>query len=208
MKLLLLLLTTTLLFYTQATEEKKCIKEYVLTDKKQEYSESQNACKNLEGEMASEDLKDSENAKKAEAAVKTFRETDTNLIWLGIAVEDINEAPHETNNPFKFSDGTDVDDSNFIYKWEKNTMAGNHPVYKDEWRCTILAQSRETEVMATFNCDGVGVAFGLCKIYEKCKDENSASSESERSRANLPVFALFLACSVFKTFYALVGIVF
>ena len=36
----------------------ECIKEYVLTDKKQEYSESQNACKNLEGEMASEDLKD------------------------------------------------------------------------------------------------------------------------------------------------------
>ena len=72
----------------------------------------------------------------------------------------------------------------------------------------MIAQSRGTEVMETFNCDGVGVAFGLCKTYEKCKDENSASSESERSRANLPVFALFLACSVFKTFYALVGIVF
>ena len=80
--------------------------------------------------------------------------------------------------------------------------------------------------MASWGCDQS--AYGLCKVFENCdsedgdgtgdengdgtedesEDENSANSESDRSRANLPVFALFMACSVFKTFYALVGIVF
>ena len=60
--------------------------------------------------------------------------------------------------------------------------------------------------MGSMQCVGGDSGYGLCKKFENCEDENSANSESERSRANFPVFALFMACSVFKTFYALVGI--
>jgi len=208
---LLLLLTITLLSYTQATEEKKClIKEYVLTENKGTYSESHNACQNLEGEIASEDLKDSENSKKAEAAVENFRETDNlSMIWLGITVGDMDENPHETKNPFVFSDGTEIDESNFMYKWENGGASGDHPYINSEGknRCSVIFNMRG-EIMQSHICDGATSGYGLCKKYENCKDENSASSESERSRANLPVFALFVACSVFKTLYALVGVAF
>ena len=52
--------------------------------------------------------------------------------------------------------------------------------------------------LATDRCDYEG--WALCTVA--CED---ASSGSELSRANLPVFALFAAASIFKAFYALVG---
>jgi len=55
---LVLFLATTLFFYTQATKEKKCIKEYVLTESVGLFYGSQNDCRILKGDMASEDLKD------------------------------------------------------------------------------------------------------------------------------------------------------
>ena len=152
----------------------------------------------------------SENAEKAKAVVKAFREKEVvnrfSFIWLGITVEDINQPSDESTNSFVFSDGTKFDDSNFVFRWMADTMAGGHPNYSDkDIRCTIVKDESGEVMMSTF-CSGGANAHGLCKTYEKCEDENSANSESERSRANLPVFALFMACSVFKTFYALVGI--
>ena len=75
--------------------------------------------------------------KKQKLRSKPFAKRVLQIIS-GLASPSKEWTPHETNNPFKFSDGTDVDDSNFMYKWEKYTMAGDHPVYKDEWRCTIM----------------------------------------------------------------------
>jgi len=193
---LILLLATTLLFYTQATEEKKCkIKEYVLTETPASYLDTDLACKNLEGEMASEDLKDSENAKKAELAYKTFREKDdSNAVWIGITVVDTNQPADKNTNKFAFSDGTDPSSDLSFLSWNSN-----EPDYGDNgiYRCALINSDNE---MASNTCDKT--MFGLCKTYE-CEN-----SESERSRANLPVFALLMACSVFKTFFALVGIVF
>jgi len=193
---LLLLLATTLLFYTQATEEKKCkFKEYVITDTMASYSDTQTACKNMEGEMASEDLKDSDNAKKAELVFKTFRQNfGYSPIWLGITVVDINQPADVNTNKFAFSDGTDPSSDLSFVPWSKG-----EPDYGSNgaFRCAMIDTSGK---MVASLCSKD--ALGLCKTYE-CEDE--ANSESERSRANLPVFALFMACSVFKTFYALVG---
>ena len=109
------------------------------------------------------------------------------------------ELSHEANNPFVFSDGTDVDDSNFMYKWSQDEPYDDSFNYK----CSIIYNDGTDELINSENCGES--AHGLCKTYEKC---NSVNSESEQSRANFPVFALFMACSVFKTFYALVGSVF
>ena len=86
-------------------------------------------------------------------------------------------------------------------------MGAHQPDYSDEnKRCSVIFKSDNIEKMGSIHCGGVANGYGLCKTYEKCEDEDAANSESERSRANLPVFTLFTACSVFKTFYALVGI--
>jgi len=206
---LILLLATTLLFYTQATEEKKCkIKEYVITDNKGTFSESQQTCRDLQGEIASEDLKDSENAKKVKAIVNDFRQTDTkSYIWLGITVADVNEPPNELSNDFVFSDGSDFDDTDFVFKWLKG-MESEPDYSKTKNRCSTTYFAGKEETMASYECDINEGAYGMCKIYEQCEGENSASTKFELSRANLLVFALFMACSVLKTFYGLVGMVF
>jgi len=206
---LLILLATSLLFYTQATEEKKCIKEYVLTDSEATFSDSQSACENFEGEMASEDLKDSENAAKAQAAINAFRENRSNkfkYVWLGITIGKENELLDATKNPFVFSDGTEFNDSNFVFRWRTGgVMDPDQPDYSDASnRCSTILNDGTGEKMTAYYC--VASAHGLCKTYQECED--SANSESVRFRANSPVFALFTACSVFKTFHALFGILY
>jgi len=189
---LVVLLATILLFYTQATETKICIKEYVVTENENVFSVSKNDCKTLQGEMASEDLKDSENAKKAQLAIEKFRETSqgSSLMWLGITAKNMEEAAHETNNPFAFSDGTEIDESSFVWNWDENEPNYNNGV--GDYKCAYLRQNGK---MAADKCEVSNAA--LCRIEEKCED---ASSKSERSRAKLPVFAVFILCSIFKTF--------
>jgi len=221
---LLILLATSLLFYTQTTAEKECpIKEYKLTDSEAAFSASQVACKDLEGKLASEDLKDSENADKAQAAIDAWRQASSDnqwkVIWLEVTIKNIDQPSDENNNYFVFSDGSKFDDTDFAYKWEKNDMGVDHPDYTNtEIRCSYIYQNNN---MKSCSCGGFA-GHGLCAIYQKCgseddnkdetgdetEDESSASSGSELSRANLSVFALFMACSVFKTFYALVGVFF
>jgi len=192
----LILLAITLLFYTQAKETKKCIKEYVITENKKISSQSKDDCKTLQGEIASEDLKDSENAKKAQLAIEKFRETsqDSSQTWLGITAKNVENAAHETNNPFAFSDGTEIDESSFVWSWGEY-----EPDYNDgqgNLKCVYL--NTQNEQMATDECDGELAEYhALCRIEEDCVD---ASSESERSRANLSVLAVFILCGIFKTF--------
>ena len=126
------------------------------------------------------------------------------MIYLGITVGDILQDSDKNTNHFVFSDGTKFDDTDFAFKWREGP---DHPDYSDTSnRCSMLYKPLNADVMVSSNCDRK--VYGLCKTYQDCEDENSANSESERSRANLPVFALFMACSVFKTFYALFGLFF
>jgi len=156
------------------------------------------ACDELNGIMASEDLKDSENAEKAEVSINTFRgESDENKnsgIVLGITAKDVDKPLTENNNDFAYSDGTDFDVSSFAYKWIDNdpdydTDGGKH-------KCVYL---RGDGKITNYECVGL-TGNALCFVEEDC-----ANSDSERSRLNLPVFALFMAGSVFKTFFELVG---
>ena len=125
------------------------------------------------------------------------------MIYLGITVDDIFQDSDKNTNHFVFSDGTKFDDTDFAFKWSTVEMEVQ-PNYKDKsYKCTMIYKDKNAEVMVSNTCDGS--VYGLCKTYQECEDENSANSDSERSRANLPVFALFMACSAFKTFYALVG---
>ena len=83
----------------------------------------------------------------------------------------MNEALHETNNPFVFSDGTEIDDSNFIYKWAKDSMAGYQPYTNPisfVSRCSLIHDKSGTETTMSYVCDGHGSAYGPCKTYEKC----------------------------------------
>ena len=100
------------------------------------------------------------------------------------------EAAHETNNPFAFSDGTEIDESSFVWNWDENEPNYNNGV--GDYKCAYLRQNGK---MAADKCEVSNAA--LCRIEEKCED---ASSKSERSRAKLPVFAVFILCSIFKTF--------
>ena len=107
--------------------------------------------------------------------------------WLDITSQDEDSDPSE-NNPFVFSDGTKVEDTNMLIKWIKDG-----PQYKSTYKCTYLGTSGlDTDLCnSSYN--------GLCRKKEKCP----LNSGSDRSRANLP--ALFMAASVFKAFYALIG---
>ena len=99
----------------------------------------------------------------------------------------------ENDNDFTFSDGTDFDESGFAFQWEDKK-----PSYDDaggENKCVYLTSDGE---LTNVYCNNDGHA--LCAVG--CED---ASSESERSRASLPVFALITAGYFFKTFFALVG---
>jgi len=194
----LVLLATTLLFYTQATETKKCSFNYEVTENIAQFSESKTACEKLNGELASEDLKDSENEEKAQLAVKKFRENtpqgNLKAIWLGISSKNMKSPLDKSTNGLIFSDGTDFDNRGFPYEWDVQ-----EPDYTSGgvFKCVKLKPSGK---MGTDR--ETAEQFALCRIEEECED---ASSESERSRANLSVFALFMACGVFKTFFLLVG---
>ena len=139
--------------------------------------------------------------------INTFRQinedNESTNIYLGITVDDIFKASDKKTNSFVFSDGTKFDDTDFAFKWSTAEMVVQ-PNYSDKSnRCTMIYKLLNAEVMVSDYCSYN--IYGLCKTYQECEDENSANSDSERSRANLPVFALFMACSAFKTFYALVG---
>jgi len=190
---LVVLLATILLFYTQATETKICIKEYVVTENENVFSVSKNDCKTLQGEMASEDLKDSENAKKAQLAIEKFRETSqgSSLMWLGINSKNMKEAAHPTNNPFAFSDGTEIDGSSFVWGWDEREPNYNNG--QGNLKCVYLRQKGK---IAADECER-SLCHALCRTEEDCED---TSSKSERSRINLSVIAAFILCSIFKTF--------
>jgi len=190
------LFATTLLFYTQVTETKVCF-SYVPTPKKQDFDSSKSACKDLKGELASEDLLDSENAENAVFSIYKHRvENDGDgYFWMDISSKNIGEDPSE-KNPFVFSDGTEVKDTNMLIKWDSSS---SQPEYTSAYKCIIL----HTKGLQTDECSYDDI-LGLCKVDVECEKECSMSNGSGRSRKNLPVFALFMAGSVFKAFYALV----
>jgi len=196
----LLIVATTLLFYTQATETKKICTKYLFTELIMNgYENIKAACEPLNGVIASEDLKDSQNAEKAKVEIKKFREeNNNNHIALGITAKDVNRPINENDNHFAFSDGTDFDEGAFAFQWGDDL-----PSYGGggEYKCAYLNKDGK---LANAYCGYDGHA--LCAVEEECED---ASSGSERSlSANLPVFALFTVGSVIKTFFALVGLSF
>ena len=106
----------------------------------------------------------------------------------------------ETDNPLSFSDGTKVDnlDRKQLLKWSCLSST-KQPLYNERsFKC-----GRLTYLLVMDNSECNYVTNALCTV--PCED---ASSGSKRSRANLPVFALFAAASVFKAFFALIGPVF
>ena len=114
-------------------------------------------------------------------------------IWLGISARNMDEDLSEADNPFSFSDGTKIDDSKYdmLLKWQCG-----QPVYiEPNQKCGYIYSNGK---LSHYKCSLE--AFALCNVA--CEE---ASSGSELSRANSPVFAVFAAASVFKAFYALVG---
>ena len=108
--------------------------------------------------------------------------------------------PHETDNPFVFSDGSEFVAEGFFYQW-----ANSFPMYAEGRDCAFV---RSDGTMANYACDMKDVnalCFVACPSSE---DENSANSGSERSRAKLPLLALFAAGSVFSAFHAIAGLYF
>jgi len=187
----LFVVLTALLFYTKATETKEC-QSYVITEKEDEIPNLIEACKALNGKMASEDLKDSENAKAAKKVVDEYHNKGQSTeLYLGITVKEPEQPPNKDTNPFVFSDGTnfDIDNKNFVYPW-----ASGVPSYNDIYKCAYVDTDKK---IWDNNCDSTGKA--LCFIV-------CPSSGSESSRKNFPLFALFVAGSVFNAFYALAGL--
>ena len=136
----------------------------------------------------------SENAEVAKVAIDKFRKTEGDQsakMFLGITARDPKQTPDEESNPFILSDGTEFDDDDFdsFYKW-----SDSFPLYIDGSNCAYLGSDSR---IYDASCDYDGVA--LC--YVACAD-----SASERSRANLPLFALFVAGSVFKALHVLAGL--
>ena len=99
----------------------------------------------------------------------------------------------QKTNPFSFSDGTEFSDSepSMLLKW----ACGKPDYTAASEKCAYLYSDGR---LAHDKCGYEG--WALCNVA--CKD---ASSGSELSRANLPVFALFAMASVFKAVFALVG---
>ena len=117
---------------------------------------------------------------------------------LGIQSKDENAAA-SAENPYAFSDGVEMNNDEILLKW-----ADPQPNYKDgAYKCVNVVEGR----LYTGSCDFEYKV--LCKMgtneEESTTVPSPGSSKSDRSRANLPVFALFLAVSIFKTCYALVG---
>ena len=82
--------------------------------------------------------------------------------------------------------------------WDEKNPNYNNGV--GNFKCVYL---RKNGKMASDVCDSeLILGNALCRTEEDCED---ASSKSERSRVNLSVLAVFILCSIFKTFSALVG---
>jgi len=188
----LLLILTALLFYTKATETKEC-PSYVVTEKEDKMPNLKAACEALNGKMASEDLKDSENAEAVKQAVDEFYKKKPGTdFFLGITVKDPDLSPNEDTNPFVFSDGTnfDFDDESYVYQF-----TSGEPTYNDVLKCTYMGSGGEI-----FEADCTMSMKALCFI-------DCLNSGSESSRKNFPLFALFVAGSVFSAFFdALAGL--
>jgi len=179
----LLLIVTALLFYTMAEETKEC-PSYVLTEAVEGIDKMKEECGKLNGVMASEDLKNSENAEKAKVKVKEAFDTGATQIFLGITSKKPEQNPDENDNPFVFSDGENFDEGVFPYSWAKN-----RPMYAIEMNCVHLYYNNE---LYEDKCGAESSA--LC--YVGCP--KPANSGSELSRANLPLFALYaLAALIF-----------
>jgi len=156
-------ITISLLYFTQASEVKECFK-YMVDKFKRAYSPAKDACVAFKGKVASEDLKDSESAKKAIVAVYLFRakEKDLSPIWLGINSRELGSTPHKKHNPFTFSDGTEFEEKDSTLKWAKN-----EPDFRTEFGCTYL----EYGVIKTSRCDGTYSV--LCRVPDDdCIDSN------------------------------------
>ena len=119
---------------------------------------------------------------KAKLAYDELRDEDENVfVFIGVTIRDAGQAPDKVANPFVFSDDTEFKDGDFL-KWAESTI----PEYADIYRCSILKNSNGK--MSDVSCDQSGRA--LCYV-------NCPTSGFELSRANLPLFALFLAAHVF-----------
>jgi len=185
----LFLTLAALLFYTKATETKECPK-YVLTEEADGLEELKSACDALNGKIASEDLKDSENSKAAKVVVDEFRVKDgETLIFLGITVRNPEQTPDMDTNPFVFSDGTDSNDA-ALFEW-----AEEEPTYDEEAKCAGFLD--HTSQIYELECDDAGRT--LCFV-------DCPNSGSERSRKNFSLFALFVAGSVFNAFHSGLGL--
>ena len=108
----------------------------------------------------------------------------------------MNKQINENDNNFAYSDGTDFDVSSFPYKWNDNYP--DYASWGGYYNCVLL---RGDEKITNYLCVDLQ-ANALCFVEKDCEVSNS---DSERSRLNFPVFALFMAGSVFKTFFTLVG---
>ena len=135
----------------------------------------------------------SENAEAVKQAVDEFynNKPDTRL-YLGITVKDPDLSPNEDTNPFVFSDGTnfDFDDESYVYQFNSG-----EPTYYDLYKCAYLGSGGEI-----FEADCTESMKTLCFI-------DCLNSGSESSRKKFPLFALFVAGSVFNAFFdALAGL--
>ena len=106
----------------------------------------------------------------------------------------MNKPLTENDNDFAYSDETDFDVSSFAFKWSDSDP--NYDADGGEYKCVYINGGGK---ISNYRCDFMK-GNALCFVEEDC-----ANSDSERSRLNLPVFALFMAGSVLKTFFALVG---
>ena len=137
----------------------------------------------------------------AKLAVDKFRVgDDESRIFLGITVRDSKQNPDEISNPFVFLDGTEFDDDDYSYQWVDNFSS-----HSSGRNCAILWTDGN---IYNVRCDENGKALcymGCPKSKDKSEDENSVNSRSKRSCANLQLFALFAAASVFNALHALAG---
>ena len=95
-------------------------------------------------------------------------------MFVGISSESASTPPSKTN-PFVFSNGTQVKDTNTLVKWKKK-----HPYYHSTFQCVSLTAA--------------GLEAGVCSatlVNSECEEECQMNNGSDRSRENLPVFAPF-----------------
>ena len=119
--------------------------------------------------------------------------TDGDL-WVRVLSEDDTSDPSEQDNPFVFSNGTVVEETNALIKWQKD-----EPRYDVSFSCVRLAAGG----LKTSSCSASLAT--LCKVKSECEEKCPMNNGSDRFRANLPVFAIFMA--VFKAFNVFVAAV-